>query len=136
MSGPAARSGRALGALLLVAALLGGVLTACSSGSTGAPTDAQVRAALARHAEGVLKHHRNDFLAAIDTGAKAADFRDDQSAQYDNLITVPLASWSYSLGARVTDRSAQAAARKALECAIDPAISCAYSRQSNETDSL
>ncbi|WP_375498292.1 hypothetical protein [uncultured Jatrophihabitans sp.] len=105
---------RRLVAVLVVAALLVGLLSACSGGDDGgAPTDAQVRAALATHARGVLRHDRDDFLAAVDAGRKAADFRDDQLAEYDNLVTVPLASWSYSLGPQVTDRTAQAAARKA-----------------------
>ena len=100
-------------ALAAVAALLGGLLSACSGGGdTTAPTDAQVRGTLARHARGVLTHDRTDFLAAVATGSKAADFRGAQTSEYDNLATVPLASWSYSLGPTVTDRTAQAAVRK------------------------
>ncbi|WP_375485432.1 hypothetical protein [uncultured Jatrophihabitans sp.] len=101
--------------MLLVLLSLTAGLGACSSGSsddTAAPTDAQIRAALAVHSRGVLQHDRADFRAAVDDGPKAVEFREDQIAQFDNLVTVPLASWSYTLGPRVTDASAQAAARK------------------------
>ena len=98
-------------AIVVLVALAGGLLTACSGNDDSAPTDAQVSASLARHAHGVLTHDRADFLAAVDGGTKVADFRDDQLAEYDNLVTVPLASWSYGLGPAVTDRVAQQAAR-------------------------
>ena len=100
-------------ALVVIAAMLGGLLSACSSSAdTSAPTDAQVRTALAEHARGVLTHNRRDFLASVADGTQATDFRDDQLAEYDNLVTVPLAAWSYTIGATITDRSAQATARK------------------------
>ena len=99
--------------LVAVIALVAGLLSACSDSSQDtAVTDAQVRAALTLHARGVLAHNRADFLASVGNSKKAAGFRDDQSAEYDNLVTVPLAAWSYTIGAKVTDRSAQATARK------------------------
>jgi hypothetical protein len=96
---------------VVLIALAGGLLTACTGNNDTAPSTAQVTAALARHAHGVLAHDRGDFLASVDGGTKAAGFRDGQRAEYDNLVTVPLASWSYRLGPTVTDRVAQKAAR-------------------------
>jgi hypothetical protein len=95
--------------------LLTAVAGACSSadhGPSGAPTIGEVKALLVRHAKAVLDHSSKAFLADVDSARVSSAFRTRQSEQIDNISDVPLASWTYTVSAPVTDASAQQAAAK------------------------
>jgi hypothetical protein len=100
--------------LLIVALLAGSVVAGCSSStSSSAPSLKDVAALLVRHGAAVLAHDRKAFLADIDPAGKAAAFRQQQTTAFDNLIKVPLASWSYTIQSRTDDHEAEIAAGKA-----------------------
>jgi hypothetical protein len=105
--------GRRPVAVLAALLTIGGGAAGCS-GSTGtaalaAPSVAQAQALMTRHATAVLHHLPREFLADVDTGAAAARFRAAQAAMIENISDVPLASWSYTVAAAVTDPPAIAA---------------------------
>lgn len=88
-----------------------GTLTACSSGDdSSAPTLREIGSLLARHGKAVLTHDRSAFLAGLDGSARATAFWRQQAAEFDNVVRLPLAGWSYHLEARTRDRAAEAAA--------------------------
>jgi outer membrane murein-binding lipoprotein Lpp len=99
-------------ALLLAALASGLVVTGCSSTSTAAPTLSDVSTLLARHGQAVLRHDRSAFVADLDRSSAAAAFRARQEDAYDNLVDVPLTSWSYRVESRTDDRAAETAASK------------------------
>lgn len=90
-----------------------GLLAACSSSapSTAPPTTSEITTLLARHGRAVLAHDRPAFLADLDGDRKAAGFRTAQAASFDNLVTLPLTHWSWTVDSRVDAADAQAAAR-------------------------
>lgn len=94
---------------VLVAGLLAGTV-ACSSDASGSapPSRTEIADLLARHGAAVRDHDRDAFLSGLAPGR----FRTQQSAAFDNLSRLPLASWSYRLGPRVGADDAQRAARK------------------------
>lgn len=100
----------------MVSALAGAVLAtlavACGSSSAhhDLPSSAQINDVLLRHAHAVLAHSSAAFLADVDSDSRAAGFRARQAAQIAALAAVPLASWSYSVDAPVTDPAATAVA--------------------------
>jgi hypothetical protein len=65
-----------------------------SPGSVRKP-DAAIQAVLDQQAQAVLHHDEKAFLATLDPAATA--FRAAQRQMFDNLVDVPLASWSYRL---------------------------------------
>lgn len=101
-----------------LAALLGAVLGACGlsactdSGTSATPTLAQARAVLAAHAKALHAHDRGAWLAAVSTAARSAEFRQAQADEFDNLVRMPLRSWTYEVQAPFTDSDLRAAARK------------------------
>jgi hypothetical protein len=108
------RSAR-LKAVVAAAVLVVVAATSAACGSSSPkrhdpPTSAQVSALLARHTQAVRAHSAAAFLADVDGDARAAGFRARQAAQIGALATVPLASWSYSVDAQVSDPAATAAA--------------------------
>lgn len=80
----------------------------------GAPTLAQVRPVLARHAAAVLGRSVPGFLADVDDSAAAADFLHRQQAEITALAQVPLQSWRYAVDSPVTDHAATVAAAHRL----------------------
>lgn len=76
----------------------------------GAPTLAQVRPVLARHAAAVLGRSEPGFLADVDDSPAAADFLHRQWAEITAVAQVPLQSWQYAVDSPVTDRAATVAA--------------------------
>lgn len=94
--------------------LLTGLVTGCSASapSTAAPATSEIDSLLARHGKAVLGHDRSTFLTDLDPDRRAAGFRSAQAASFDNLVTLPLTSWSWTLNSRVDAADAQAAARK------------------------
>lgn len=106
------RTVAAAGSALL---LLLGTLSACSGGGDrSAPTLGEVRSLLARHGRAVLAHDRKAFLAGVDDAGAATAFWREQAAEFNNLVRLPLASWSYQVVGRTSDRAAEAAAGKRL----------------------
>jgi outer membrane murein-binding lipoprotein Lpp len=117
MSGMLARRGtrsRIGMRLVLGAALIGALLSGCSSTHAVPPSTAQVTALLAHHASALLDRSRSAFASDLDPGKAAADFRSRQLAEFDNLAGVPLTSWTYTIAEPVTDSAAIAAATKRL----------------------
>jgi hypothetical protein len=94
----------------LVLALLAGLAVAgCSSApDRSAPSLADVRALLARHAAAVMGHDSAAFFADLDPAPAAADFRMRQQQVFTNLMKLPLASWSYHLEGETDAKSAEA----------------------------
>ncbi|MDT4938435.1 MAG: hypothetical protein QOG80_2106 [Pseudonocardiales bacterium] len=92
--------------------VLASTLAAChsSTGSSAAPSLAQVRALLGRHAQAVLGHSAAAFLADVDTATAAGTFRGRQRAEIAALAGMPLAEWAYAVVAPVTDGKATATA--------------------------
>ena len=106
------RAGRPAAAVV-AATLVAAAVTGCgSSGPAGAPTQAEIRSLLGRHAAALRAGSVKDFLADVDTARADAPFRARQAALIDNISDVPLASWQYSLAAPVTEPSVAAAATK------------------------
>jgi hypothetical protein len=102
-------------------AVVPGVVLACGSGgsTTGpAPTTGEVRALLARHGRAVMDRSAAAFLADVDGSAAARGFRDRQAAEIDDVADVPLASWTYTVTAPVTDPAVRAAAAKRYGTAV------------------
>jgi hypothetical protein len=62
----------------------------------------------------VLHHDRRAFLADVDSADAAADFHDQQAAEFDNLVRLPLAAWRYRPVRRTDDRSAERGAGRRL----------------------
>ena len=98
----------------LVVSVAATALVGCgtSGAERRAPTLSDVRALLARHGTALLHHDTAAFLADIDTAAAAAAYRARQSAEMDNISDAPLSSWSYAVGAPVTDPTASSAASR------------------------
>jgi len=108
------RAAAGLARLLVLAAVLTAT-SACSGNSDrSAPTLREVAAVLARHGKAVLDHDRSAFMAGVDGASKATAFWRDQSAEYANLVQLPLTRWSYRVNARTGDRAAERAAGRAL----------------------
>lgn len=84
----------------------------CSSANTAAPTLADVRSLLARHAAAVLHHDRAAYAQDLDSADKAASFRTRQLDAYANLVRLPLQSWSYRIESRTQEHAAEAAAKR------------------------
>jgi hypothetical protein len=80
----------------------------------GAPTLSQVRTILDRHGRAVMSRSSKDFLADVDDAKAASDFRRRQAEAVGALAPVPLASWTYTLSAPVTDPITTAASAKRL----------------------
>ncbi len=100
-------------ALLTLCLVCGPALAGCSSSpDRSAPSLADVRALLARHAAAVLHHDKNAFVADIDTADQAGEFRAQQISAFGNLVRLPLASWSYHVESRTDSRQAEAAATR------------------------
>jgi hypothetical protein len=100
-------------AALLAFGLLCGLTPAgCSSTVPSAPSLRNVTALLAAQGKAVLDHDRTAFLAGLDSGGRAAAFRDRQSSAFDQLVRLPLTSWSYRVESRTDDRAAETAASK------------------------
>ncbi|HSY15315.1 MAG TPA: hypothetical protein VK816_04950 [Jatrophihabitantaceae bacterium] len=75
-----------------------------------APTLPQIQALLARHGTAVMSRSSKRFMAGIDGDRSDAAFRAAQLASFDNLASVPVASWNYRAAAPVTDPAANNAA--------------------------
>jgi hypothetical protein len=97
---------------LALAGLAGVVPLAGCSADTSAPSLADVRALLDRHAAAVRQHDHAAFAADLDTAAPAAGFRAAQLAAFGNLERLPLRSWSYRVESRTNDREAERAATR------------------------
>jgi hypothetical protein len=109
-----------------IVAIVGMVLalagcTGSSSGSSpsfgsgrGAPTLAQIADLLRRHAHAVTAKSATAFLADVDPGRAAAEFRTSQTGEIAALAGVPLRSWGYTVSSPVTDTSVAKAAAKRL----------------------
>ncbi|TAM87739.1 MAG: hypothetical protein EPN43_09135 [Jatrophihabitans sp.] len=107
------RRGGASLAVVIVLVMLGLGTAACGAGPSGPPTGSQIRTVLARHAEALRAGASARFLADVDTARADARFRSRQAALITNIAGVPLASWTYTLAAPVTDPGvARAAARR------------------------
>lgn len=94
-------------AAVLVLVGVVGASVACSGSSsepTTAPSLGEVRAMLREHASALRQHDRARFLAGVSSADQAALFRQQQSDEYDNLIKVPLTTWSYEVVGAETDR--------------------------------
>jgi hypothetical protein len=78
----------------------------------GAPTFGDVQKLLDRHASAVLSHDHSEFMADIDTGRAASQFRANQQASFDALADVPISSWKYSGLVPVTSPTSNANAAK------------------------
>ena len=112
MPGRSLRGVAAAGSALVV---LFAALTGCSGGSDhSAPTLREVAALLARHGSAVLKHDRRAFLADVDGSSRATDFWRQQSAEFGNLVRLPLQRWTYRIDARTGDRQAERTAGRRL----------------------
>ncbi len=72
----------------------------------------EITALLSHQGAAVLHRDEQAFTAPLAGGRTSAAFRDRQQATFANLVDVPLASWSYSVAARVDDRSAERVASK------------------------
>jgi hypothetical protein len=110
----AVRRPSARAALLAAGILLGALAAACTSsaGSTSAPAMKDVAGLLARHGAAVLDHDRSAFLSGISSARRSAGFRSDQEGVFDNLVALPVTTWSYSAPVRTDDASALRAATK------------------------
>ena len=95
-----------------VLGLLAGLLTGCSSGGgvDTAPSASAIRTFLAAHAAALRAHDRSTFLAGLSRAKPSAGLVRTQSAAYDNLVQLPLSSWSYQLGIRTDDTAAEKSA--------------------------
>jgi hypothetical protein len=82
----------------------------CSGADTAAPTLAEVRTLLTRHAAAVREHDRAAFAADLDSAPQAAAFRAQELDAFANLRQLPLRVWSYAVESRTDDRAAEAAA--------------------------
>jgi hypothetical protein len=96
--------------LLVLLLAAGSSVAGCSAANNSAPSLADVRALLARHASAVRQHDRAAFAADLDTADQAAAFRSAQLDSYANLAKLPLRAWSYRIEARTQDRGAEVAA--------------------------
>jgi hypothetical protein len=107
-------------ALVLAIAISAGLFAAARHRSSaaagsgeGAPTPAQAQSLLDRQARAVLDRDRPVFVSDLDPSAPAMQFRSAQQRAFDNLRTVPIASWRYQLAAPVNGPAEnQAAARR------------------------
>lgn len=115
MSGRSLRFVAAAGSALLL--LIAGLSGCSGSDDRSAPKLREVAALLARHGKAVLDHDRGAFLADVDGSAKATAFWRDQSAEFANLVKLPLARWTYRVNARTGDHAAEAAAGRRLGAA-------------------
>ena len=75
---------------------------------TVAPTVAEARTLLSRHAAAVLAHDADGYLADVSTATASAAFRDRERTDVANLADVPLRTWAYADLQTVDDASAGA----------------------------
>lgn len=101
--------------LLALCAVAGAALAGCtSSPDHSAPTLAEIRSMLSRHAAAVMQHDRAAFLADLDPAPAAADFRVRQREAFANLVDLPLTKWTYQLDGETDAHGAEAAAGRRL----------------------
>ncbi len=112
MTSPRCSARRAILVLVALAVASCTLVGGCTS-SAGSPPAASVRAVatlLARHGAAVRERDRAAFVADLAGGARSAAFRGRQQATFNNLAKVPLQAWTYTVGGRTDDRSAERAA--------------------------
>lgn len=96
--------------LLIIGAFSALVVAGCSASATSVPTIRDAAALLATHGKAVLRHDRAAFVADLDPAATAASFRNRQEDAFDNIVQLPLTSWSYQVESRTDDHGAGTAA--------------------------
>ena len=80
--------------------------------AAAAPTLADARALLTRHAAAVLAHDPQRYLADVSSATSSAAFRERERTDITDLAGVPLRSWAYADLRPVDDASARAAATR------------------------
>ena len=94
---------------------MAGVLAGCDSGpgpAGGAPTLAEARTLLSRHAAAVLAHQPDRYLADVSAATPSAAFRERERTDVSHLADVPLRTWAYAELRTVDDSTADASAAR------------------------